>query len=48
VGIGGAAAVYLIGLRLLRVPELAMLRDAVRRRAVTAPVGVPDAGSADA
>ena len=49
--ISAAAAVYLVGLRLLRVPELTMLRDAVRRRPVTAapPVpGVPDARSADA
>ncbi len=47
VGISAAAAVYLIGLRLLRVPELAMLADAIRRRPVTAP-GVPDASPADA
>jgi putative peptidoglycan lipid II flippase len=51
VAITAAAAVYLVGLRLLGVPELAMLRDAVRRQPVTTPAGpsgVPDAGSADA
>jgi putative peptidoglycan lipid II flippase len=48
VGISVAAAVYLIGLRLSGVPELTMLRDAMRRRPVTTSVGVPDATSADA
>ncbi len=48
VAITAAAVVYLVGLRLLGVPELAMLRDALRRRAVTTPSGVPDVGSADA
>ncbi len=47
-GIGGAVIAYLIGLRLLRVPELAMLHDALRRRPVTSPAGVPDPTSSDA
>lgn len=48
VAISAAAAVYLIGLRLLRVPELAMLADAIRRRPVVAAPGVPDPSPADA
>jgi putative peptidoglycan lipid II flippase len=48
VAITAAAAVYLIGLRLSGVPELAMLRDAARRRRPTTAPGVPDATSADA
>jgi putative peptidoglycan lipid II flippase len=48
VALTAAGTVYLVGLRLLGVPELTMLRDAVRRRPVTTALGVPDATSADA
>jgi len=48
VAITAAAAVYLVGLRMLGVPEVAMLRDALRRKPVTTAAGVPDPTSADA
>ncbi|MGZ8762649.1 MAG: murein biosynthesis integral membrane protein MurJ [Acidimicrobiia bacterium] len=48
VALSTAVIVYLVGLRLLGVPELAMLRDAVRRRPLATPTGVPDVTPADA
>lgn len=48
IAVPAAAAVYLVLLRVLGVPELAALRDAVRRRPPTSGPGVPAGRPADA